>query len=640
MTHPKFFSLSQVAASVLCLSMLSACGGGGGGGDTTASTSQTQGVSSDDGLSEEERLRRRTASTGTTSPTTTTTTTTPTTTTSTTTTTTTGTTTTTPTTTTTTTTPTSEGTTTLPTTTAALAPAMSSDVNWPPAYSGAVYTTNGCSSALRGSNRTFDVGPDKTYKELTDVPWLSLTAGDVVNIYHRDTPYKTWFGLRAIGTPAAPVTINGVTNASCVRPIISGDGAVPATDAKAANFGSDIQGSGLIIIHRSPSDALASHKAAYIAIKNLTFNNARRGYSFKNYAGSTVAYPTFSAGIYAVRVDRLLVENSEFVNNGVGIFTNSRGANSVDFSSYITIRGNKFDLNGYDDSYYEHGLYVQGRRVLYEGNYIGQARAGSSLKDRSSAPVVRYNFIKASARALDLVETEEDVYQSGIRNLRDDPLYDYAWVYGNTIVNDYSSANGSSIRLVHWGHDNDLSKSHQGKLYFFNNTVVHRGYNSSAWYVSLFQMGSNWGEMTSASTFGIDAWDNVFTNEGNAQGTVEWRAVWDLGTLNFKGTNFLPTNWRTKTSGTTATVNTTGSTVLTGAASVLDATTFVPVSGAAVLNRGGSVAPDYSVVKARTAEFIEANVQPVAEYDLSGAVPAARAKVLNSTIDLGAYERR
>lgn len=628
MTHPKFSSLSQVAASVLFLSVLTACGGGGGGGGST---------DGDDGLSEAERLRRRTT-TATTSPTTTTTTTTPTTSTS------TGTgttTTTTPTTTTpTTTTPTSETTTTTPTTTVPLAPAMSSEVTWPPAYSGAVYTAAGCSTALRGSNRTFDVGPDKTYKELTDVPWLSLTAGDVVNIHYRDTPYKTWFGLRAIGTAAAPVTINGVTNASCVRPTISGDGAVPAADAKAAGFGSDIQGAGLIIIHRSPTDSLASHKAAYIAIKNLTFTNARRGYSFKNYSGSTVAYPTFSTGIYAVRVDRLLVENSEFVNNGVGIFTNSRGGSSIDFSSYITIRGNKFDLNGYDDSYYEHGLYVQGRRVLYEGNYIGQARAGSSLKDRSSAPVVRYNYIKSSARALDLVETEEDVYQSGIRNLRDDPLYDYAWVYGNTIVNDYSSAYGSSIRLVHWGHDNDLTKSHQGKLYFFNNTVVHRGYNSSAWYVSLFQMGSNWGEVTSASTFGIEAWDNVFTNEGNAQGTVEWRAVWDLGTLDFKGTNYLPTGWRTKTSGTSATVNSAASTVLTGSASVIDATTFVPVSGATILNRGNTYSPDYAVVKARTSEFVAANVQPTAEFDLSGTAPAARAKVLSGTIDLGAFERR
>lgn len=632
MTHPKFYSLSQVAASVLLLSVLTACGGGGGGDSPS--------TSSDTAAAEAERLRRNTStSSGTTTPTTTTTTTTPTTSTG------TGTTTTTPTTSTgtTTTTPTSETTTTTPTTTTptvALAPAMSSDTTWPPAYSGAVYTAAGCSAALRGSNRTFDVGPDKTYKELTDVPWLSLTAGDVVNIYYRDTPYKTWFGLRAIGTAAAPVTINGVTNSSCVRPTISGDGAVPATDAKAAGFGSDIQGAGLIIIHRSPTDALASHKAAYIAIKNLTFTNARRGYSFKNYSGASVAYPTFSTGIYAVRVDRLLVENSEFVNNGVGIFTNSRGGSTIDFSSYITIRGNKFDLNGYDDSYYEHGLYVQGRRVLYEGNYIGQARAGSSLKDRSSGTVVRYNFVKASARALDLVETEEDVYQTGIRNLRDDPLYDYAWVYGNTIVNDYSSAYGSSIRLVHWGHDNDLTKSHQGKLYFFNNTVVHRGYNSSAWYVSLFQMGSNWGEVTSASTFGIDAWDNVFTSEGNAQGTVEWRAVWDLGTLNFKGVNFLPTNWKTKTSGTTATVNSTGSTVLTGAASILDSATFVPVSGAAILNRGNSYTPDYKVVSDKTTDFVAANVQPTAEFDLSGAVPAARSKVLNGTIDLGAFERR
>nr|CAG4715881.1 unnamed protein product [Naegleria fowleri] len=31
--------------------------------------------------------------------------------------------------------------------------------------------------------------------------------------------------------------------------------------------------------------------------------------------------------------------------------------------------------------------------------YIGQARGGSSLKDRGSGTVIRYNFVKASVRA-------------------------------------------------------------------------------------------------------------------------------------------------------------------------------------------------------------------------------------------------
>ena len=46
-----------------------------------------------------------------------------------------------------------------------------------------------CSTALQGT-RTYDVGPGKTYEELTSVPWLSLEAGDVVNIYYRPHPTR------------------------------------------------------------------------------------------------------------------------------------------------------------------------------------------------------------------------------------------------------------------------------------------------------------------------------------------------------------------------------------------------------------------------------------------------------------------
>jgi hypothetical protein len=513
---------------------------------------------------------------------------------------------------------------------------MSADTVWPPAFNPAVYSQDGCSTPLQGRHATYNVGPDQQYKELTDVPWLSLVAGDVVNIYYRDTPYATLVGLRGKGTADKPITINGVTDATCRRPVITGVDAVQATDSKNANFGSDIQGSGIFKIHKSPSDPSDTYKAAYIAIKNLKLTGAKSGNSYYTYAGTKTAYPMFTAAIYAVKVDHLLVENCEIVENGMGIFTNSKGMTNIDYSSYVTLRGNIFNLNGYATDDHEHGIYVQARRALYEGNYIGQARGGSALKDRSSGTVVRYNMIVSSARALDLVETEEQY----VANLRSDPLYNYAWVYGNTIVNDFSSPNGYSIRMVHWGFDNDVARARTGVLYFYGNSVIHRGYTSSYWYTSVFQLGTNsYPDMPSSTNYQIDAWDNVFTNQGNTSGTTQWRALWNLGKVNFRGTNYLPTGWLTVSPGGTGTVSTTGSSVLTGTYSTLDSSSYVPTSTSTVLNKGNSYTPDFSALSAAASDFSAANLARTGEY-YRLTTPVARAKTVNGTIDLGAFERQ
>lgn len=205
MRNADFYKMSKLAAAALCASTLVACGGGGG--------------SDGSATSEEEARLRRTSSTTSSTPTSTTTTTTST-----------------PTSTTTTTTTTSTTTTATP----GVAPAMTTDTVWPPAFNPALYTQDGCSAPLQGKHATYNVGPNQQYTELTQVPWLSLVAGDVVNIYYRATPYATLIGLRAQGTADQPVTINGVTDASCNRPVLTAVNAVPAADSKAANFGADI----------------------------------------------------------------------------------------------------------------------------------------------------------------------------------------------------------------------------------------------------------------------------------------------------------------------------------------------------------------------------------------------------------------
>src|SRR5271169_4033626 len=69
----------------------------------------------------------------------------------------------------------------------------------------------------------YNVGPGQTYTTIGAVPWESLAAGDTVNIYYQATPYYEKVDIGVVGTPANPVTINGVPDSSGDLPIIDGN---------------------------------------------------------------------------------------------------------------------------------------------------------------------------------------------------------------------------------------------------------------------------------------------------------------------------------------------------------------------------------------------------------------------------------
>lgn len=506
---------------------------------------------------------------------------------------------------------------------------------WPPAVDYGEFNSTGCAGPLIGANRTLNVGPHKEYTELTDVPWLSLGAGDVVNIYYRDTAYKTKIGIISVATAQKPFIINGVTDSSCMKPVLDGQGAETATDSRAMNFGADIQSSGLINIHRPPNTS-ATFKAKYIIIQNLKIINVKAGSTFKDNVNTTQAYGKFSAAIYSPRVDYLYVKNCEFINNAQALFTNSKGGNEIDFSSYLILRGNYVDRSGYSDDDHEHGVYTQGYRTLIEGNYFGRAQGGSSVKDRSSATVFRYNKVAVSARGLDLVETEEEYYD----NVKSDPLYPHAWVYGNTFINDNSSTMGFSIRMIHWGFDNSSAQARTGTLYFYNNTVLHKGTDATGhyWYTSIFQMGSGGYNADSPGQYQINAWENVFTNEAisSGYGQVEFRLLWDIGKINFFGTNYLTSNWKKPTSGVLTENN---SLVLESASAVVDQSTLLPLVTSLILNKGVTYAPNFSP-HASVPGFSSGNLAHASEFAMgSNNVPFIKPKGLNGLRDLGAFER-
>jgi hypothetical protein len=376
----------------------------------------------------------------------------------------------------------------------------------------------------------------------------------VVNIFYRAAPYQTKFGLRPQGTAAAPVYIHGVTDASCNRPIISGAGALTASDVVAKHYGSAIETLGLINIWRLPTDDDATYTPAWIVIENLRLTNVNAGQTFTSLSGSTLHYNDFSAPIYAVRVDHLYVNNCEIDHSGLAVFVNTRGVSAADYSSNIFIRRNYFHDNGVVGSGTIHNLYVQARRVLYEGNDIEQLQpgaGGSTLKDRSSATVIRYNRIVANARALDLVETEE----APNANVQNDPLYPYAWVYGNLIINDFTQPNGGSVNAIHWGFDNTPSRAHTGTLYFYNNTFISRATSTQAYYTQVFQASTM---PSGLPAIRIDAFNNIFAQLGSN----DFRFMGEDGVLTLYDTNTVPGAYTAVYPGAPAVVNTAAGTPL------------------------------------------------------------------------------
>jgi hypothetical protein len=233
---------------------------------------------------------------------------------------------------------------------------------------------------MTGSHATYNVGPGKTYTSLTSVPWLSLQAGDVVNVYYQAAPYATKIGMEPVGTSAAPVVINGVTDANCNRPIITGANAVESTDSIAGGFwatsaGSVVEGEGVIVFVWGPTQAYAT-PASYVTIQNVEVTGGKGTNTYTNHSGSVVHYDTTgTSGIYGVAVSNMTVQYSTVTGNDEGIFFNSQ--DSARTSYYITLRGNDIYANGQVNNQSVHSVYIQGYRSLYEGNYFGENITGS-----------------------------------------------------------------------------------------------------------------------------------------------------------------------------------------------------------------------------------------------------------------------
>ena len=401
-----------------------------------------------------------------------------------------------------------------------------------------------------GSGTRYDVGPGQTLTHPNQVPWSGLVAGDVVNIHYDATEYVAKFAIHGRGTALNHIIINGVTDASGNRPRINGQGATtPATTQGGANpvyptpAVAGTEAVGVVTIRRGPND-IAGYLAGYITLQNLDIYGADQGNTFTQLNGGTGTYG-FSASIYGRAAEQVLVQNCLLHNSTMGVFTmvNGPGLYPSDVQCYDwTFRGCRIYEWGTVGSDTVHGFYIQGVRFITEYCFLGQGKVGaggSSVKSRVGlGEIIRYNWIVAHARALDLVEMEEQM-QNETTPWTDSILYGQdQWidrVYGNVIINDEQSPRGLSWRPIHYGADNlgeqngpgaavPSQMAHRKRLLFWNNTLVSRSNGAGASQM-VFHL--------SLQSTVCDAWNNTFHFEGNIP--LNW--LFYAGTLNLSGNN-------------------------------------------------------------------------------------------------------
>lgn len=394
--------------------------------------------------------------------------------------------------------------------------------------------SNPVTASIEGT-RTFNIGPGKEYEEPDTVPWALLQPGDVVNIFHRSTPYITKFGICGQGEANSPIIINGVTDSEGNRPILNGAGARTASGSMLGNGNSvhwpGDESQGVITIKRKPANPTSANPC-WIIIQNLEVTGAAHGQPYQRADGTAAQYG-FSAGIWVQPANDITIRNCVIYANSQGIFTMAKVGGIGEQCQRIKILYNRIYMNGYAGSGMEHNVYVQGYQTLAEGNYFGwliKGSSGSSYKSRGSQEIVRYNWVDSGARAIDLVQPD-NIYDGFVTF----PDFGTDYVYGNVVVND-SGRGGGSYRPIHYGGDNEgeldpeyggtSTTNYRKHLYFWSNTCFNANPTSQ---LRQYFFHLSWPETI------CDAWDNIIVFRGT--GSTVPTLLFYAGTLNFRGSN-------------------------------------------------------------------------------------------------------
>jgi hypothetical protein len=417
----------------------------------------------------------------------------------------------------------------------------------------------------------FEVGPEKEFENIGDVPWESLSAGDEVIIYWRLQPYKEKWVIAVQGSEAQPFVVRGIPGEDGALPVVDGRDAVTR---KEINFWNENRG----VVKIGGANVPSVDVPTWIVVENLDIRSGRTPYQFTGRAGLT-PYSSNAASVYVENGQNVTLRNCILRDSGNGLFVSHASQN-------IAVEGCSILENGIENSIYEHNAYTAALGMVYQYNHFGPLRInclGNNLKDRSAGTVVRYNWIEGGNRQLDLVDAEDS------QDLVDHPSYRSTFVYGNILVEPDGAGNS---QIVHYGGDSgNTSIYRKGVLHFFNNTVVSTRLNKT----TLMRLSTN--EET------CDCRNNVVyvTGLGTNLALLD-----STGFLRIKN-NWLKYGWRTSHSGLLGIIDDGGGNITGENPGFLDEAgqDYRPDPSSPCINAGTFLHPDASLLHVLALQYVK-----------------------------------
>ena len=350
-----------------------------------------------------------------------------------------------------------------------------------------------------------EVGPGKTYTELYDVPENNVAAGTLIKIYYRSEPYRVKIYLKIQAADTAHFRIQGIPDANGNLPVITQENSTHNWGGGTVNQWVD--NLGIIVINGSYGS-----KPSWIELVNLHLKvygtNERNG----------------DIGVWS-KADHISIKGCVLDNCSDGVFFQAANNNMAEMSTYNLVEGCHFTHCGVYDNWFMHNIYTQGAHSLIQFNYIEQEQTGalgSTMKDRASYSVIRYNYMEATSRTIDLVEPEDAEVGAAT------PDWDDAYVYGNLIIN----KRPNSGVMFHYGWD-DMDDPYEyqrkGTYFFVNNTVI-MDFDDGSWNKQLFDVNKASTKITFANNIVLAKGMHYFyifrTGNNNDGGTINFTTSW------------------------------------------------------------------------------------------------------------------
>lgn len=296
---------------------------------------------------------------------------------------------------------------------------------------------------------TYRVGPAQTMREVAEVPFEAIGAGDVVEIEWRETPYRAKFVIGNGGTAAEPLIVRGVPGPGGELPVIDGEG---ATTRAQLDYWNQVRSVVKIGGSSAPGDA-----PSYVVVENLDIRGGHPDHTFRDSGGAQQTYAGNAAAIHIENGDHVTIRGCVLRDSANGLFITNT-------TSDVVVERNHIHGNGVVGDIYVHNSYTEAHGITFQYNHYGPLAPGASgnnLKDRSAGLVVRYNWIEDGNRQLDLVDSAE---------FNALPEYGTTLVYGNVLVEGDGEGNR---QIVHYGGDSGNTAAYRkGTLHFYANTVV------------------------------------------------------------------------------------------------------------------------------------------------------------------------